>query len=67
MVLARVVVNGDLLRQLHALAVAESQLSLHQKRLSEIESKISELLPLLKKYNDLKKQLALKSNELSLF
>ncbi|KAI3817894.1 hypothetical protein L1987_11694 [Smallanthus sonchifolius] len=59
--------GGDLLRQLHALAEAESQLSLHQKRLSEIESKISELLPLLKKYNDLKKQLALKSNELSLF
>ncbi|KAF5805595.1 putative transcription factor bZIP family [Helianthus annuus] len=58
---------GDLLRQLHALAEAESELALHQKRLSEIEAKISELLPLQKKYNDLKKQLALKSNELSLF
>ncbi|KAL8217998.1 hypothetical protein R6Q57_021371 [Mikania cordata] len=59
--------GGDLLRQLHALAEAESKLSLHQKRLSEIEAKISELLPFQKKYNDLKKQLALKSNELSLF
>ncbi|KAI7750267.1 hypothetical protein M8C21_031841 [Ambrosia artemisiifolia] len=68
--------GGDLLRQLHALAEAESKLTLHQKRLSEIEAKclmchlyaqISKLLPLQKKYNDLKKQLALKSNELSLF
>ncbi|KAI3815898.1 hypothetical protein L1987_15581 [Smallanthus sonchifolius] len=70
--------GGDLLRQLHALAEAESELTLHQKRLSEIEakvnlqsylpmSKVSKLLPLHKKYNDLKIQLALKSNELSLF
>ncbi|XP_076956979.1 structural maintenance of chromosomes protein 2-1-like [Bidens hawaiensis] len=59
--------GGDLLRQLHALAEAESDLTLHQKRLSEIEAKISEILPLYRKYNDLKKQLELKSNELSLF
>lgn len=94
--------GGDLLRQLHALAQSESELTLRQKRLSEIEAKvlklilpvskllsptshaylliicykcltchvhiqISELLPLQRKYNDLKKQLALKSNELSLF
>lgn len=32
--------GGDLLRQLHALGEAESELSLHQKRLSEIESKV---------------------------
>ncbi|KAK9063288.1 hypothetical protein SSX86_017158 [Deinandra increscens subsp. villosa] len=59
--------GGDLLRQLQALAEAESELISHQKLLSEIEAKIRELLPLQKKYNDLKKQLALKSNELSLF
>ncbi|XP_076957697.1 structural maintenance of chromosomes protein 2-1-like [Bidens hawaiensis] len=59
--------GGDLLRQLHALVEAESDLTLHQKRLSEIEAKISEILPLYRKYNDLKKQLELKSNELSLF
>ncbi|KAI3517569.1 hypothetical protein L1887_16784 [Cichorium endivia] len=59
--------GGDLLRQLHALGQAESELSLHQKRLSEIESKINELLPLQKKYNDLKTQLELKSYDLSLF
>ncbi|XP_076945334.1 structural maintenance of chromosomes protein 2-1-like [Bidens hawaiensis] len=59
--------GGYLLRQLHALAEAESDLTLHQKRLSDIEAKISKILPLYRKYNDLKKQLALKSNELSLF
>ncbi|KAI3778098.1 hypothetical protein L2E82_07123 [Cichorium intybus] len=59
--------GGDLLRQLHALGQAESELSLHQNRLSEIESKINELLPLQKKYNDLKTQLELKSYDLSLF
>ncbi|CAI9295758.1 unnamed protein product [Lactuca saligna] len=59
--------GGDLLRQLHALGEAESELSIHQKRLSEIESKINELLPLQKKYNDLKTQLELKSYDLSLF
>ncbi|KAJ1376119.1 SMCs flexible hinge superfamily [Sesbania bispinosa] len=31
--------SGDLLRQLHALAEAESKLSEHQRRLSEIEAK----------------------------
>ncbi|KAL6321500.1 hypothetical protein AAG906_018469 [Vitis piasezkii] len=32
--------GGDLLRQLHALAEAESKLSIHQQKLSEIEAKI---------------------------
>ncbi|GMP69884.1 hypothetical protein CsSME_00028971 [Camellia sinensis var. sinensis] len=59
--------GGDLLRQLHALAEAESKLSIHQKRLSEIEAKISELLPLQKKFMDLKAQMELKSYDLSLF
>ncbi|KAI8005897.1 Structural maintenance of chromosomes protein 2-2 [Camellia lanceoleosa] len=59
--------GGDLLRQLHALAEAESKLSIHQKRLSEIEAEISELLPLHKKFKDLKAQLELKSYDLSLF
>ncbi|KAL7214486.1 hypothetical protein ACSBR1_026822 [Camellia fascicularis] len=47
--------GGDLLRQLHALAEVESKLSIHQKRLSEIEAE------------DLKAQLELKSYDLSLF
>ncbi|KAG5558356.1 hypothetical protein RHGRI_008323 [Rhododendron griersonianum] len=59
--------GGDLLRQLHALAEAESELSVHQKTLSVIEAKISELLPLEKKFKDLKAQLELKSYDLSLF
>ncbi|KAF5947699.1 hypothetical protein HYC85_013656 [Camellia sinensis] len=59
--------GGDLLRQLHALAEAESKLSIHQKRLSEIEAKISELLPQQKKFMDLKAQMELKSYDLSLF
>ncbi|KAA8533875.1 hypothetical protein F0562_031392 [Nyssa sinensis] len=59
--------GGDLLRQLHALAEAESEFTVHQKRLSEIEAKISELLPLQKKFKDLKAQLELKSYDLSLF
>ncbi|KAF7148659.1 hypothetical protein RHSIM_Rhsim03G0166400 [Rhododendron simsii] len=59
--------GGDLLRQLHALAEAESELSVHQKNLSAIEAKISELLPLEKKFKDLKAQLELKSYDLSLF
>ncbi|KAG5547961.1 hypothetical protein RHGRI_013599 [Rhododendron griersonianum] len=59
--------GGDLLRQLHALAEAESELSVHQKTLSVIEAKISELLPLHKKFKDLKAQLELKSYDLSLF
>ncbi|XP_059452315.1 structural maintenance of chromosomes protein 2-1 [Corylus avellana] len=59
--------GGDLLRQLHHLAEAESKLSTHQKRLSEIEAKIAELLPLQKKFMDLKAQLELKSYDLKLF
>ncbi|CAK8561036.1 unnamed protein product [Lathyrus sativus] len=59
--------SGDLLRQLHAVAEAESKLSVHQNRLSEIEAKITELLPLHKKYKDLKATLELKSHDLSLF
>ncbi|GFZ15190.1 structural maintenance of chromosomes (SMC) family protein [Actinidia rufa] len=59
--------GGDLLRKLHALAEAETELSVHQKRLSEIEAKISGLLPLQKKFKDLKAQLELKSYDLSLF
>ncbi|XP_057456951.1 structural maintenance of chromosomes protein 2-1-like [Lotus japonicus] len=59
--------SGDLLRQLDALAEANSNLSEHQKRLSEIEEKIMKLLPLQKKFKDLKAQLELKSYDLSLF
>ncbi|XP_002510963.2 structural maintenance of chromosomes protein 2-1 [Ricinus communis] len=59
--------GGDLLRLLHELAEAESDLLLHQRRLSEIEAKIMELLPLHKKFVDLKKQLELKQYDLSLF
>ncbi|KAK0585836.1 hypothetical protein LWI29_034669 [Acer saccharum] len=59
--------GGDLLRQLHRLAEAESNLLMHQKRLFEIESKINELLPLQKKFMDLKAQLELKLYDLSLF
>ncbi|KAH0979213.1 hypothetical protein GBA52_006390 [Prunus armeniaca] len=53
--------GGDLLRQLHELAETEKKLSVHQRRLTEIEAKISELLPLQKKFMDLKAQLELKS------
>ncbi|THF95126.1 hypothetical protein TEA_016992 [Camellia sinensis var. sinensis] len=35
--------GGDLLRQLHALAEVESKLSIHQKRLSEIEAELQVL------------------------
>lgn len=59
--------GGDLLRQLHHLAEAESKLCTHQKKLSGIEAKIAELLPLQKKFMDLKAQLELKSYDLSLF
>ncbi|XP_071929616.1 structural maintenance of chromosomes protein 2-1 [Coffea arabica] len=59
--------GGDLLRQLHTLAEAESKLALHQKQLSEIETKINDLLPLQRKFKDLKTQLELKSYDLSLF
>ncbi|XP_011018333.1 PREDICTED: structural maintenance of chromosomes protein 2-1-like [Populus euphratica] len=59
--------GGYLLRQLHELAEAVSNLLLHQRRLSEIEAKITELLPVHKKFVDLKKQLELKLYDLSLF
>ncbi|KAI3891938.1 hypothetical protein MKX03_031596 [Papaver bracteatum] len=59
--------DQELLRILHALAEAESKLSFHEKRLMEIENKISQLQPLQKKFMDLKSQLELKSYELSLF
>ncbi|XP_055826493.1 structural maintenance of chromosomes protein 2-1 [Solanum dulcamara] len=58
--------GGDLLRQLHALAEAESKLSFHQKRLSEIDAKINQLIPLQRKFKDLKAQLELASYDLSL-
>ncbi|KAF1899423.1 hypothetical protein Lal_00019551 [Lupinus albus] len=51
--------SGDLLKQLHDLAEAESKLLVHQRRLSEIEAK--------EKFKDLKAQLELKSYDLSLF
>ncbi|XP_077223831.1 structural maintenance of chromosomes protein 2-1-like isoform X2 [Tasmannia lanceolata] len=59
--------GGGLLRQLHALAEAESKHRIHQKRLSDIEDKIMQLLPLQKKFMNLKSQLELKAYELSLF
>ncbi|KAF5731061.1 structural maintenance of chromosomes protein 2-1-like [Tripterygium wilfordii] len=59
--------GGELLRQLHVLAESESKLAIHQKRLSEIEAKIEELLPLQKKFMDLKADLELKMYDLSLF
>ncbi|CAN1267092.1 Structural maintenance of chromosomes protein 2-2 [Linum perenne] len=59
--------GGDLLRQLHELAEAESKLELHQKTLAEIEVKIKELMPLYKQFVDQRKQLELKMYDLSLF
>ncbi|CAA6656972.1 unnamed protein product [Spirodela intermedia] len=59
--------GGELLRQLHTLAEAESKLQIHKKRLSDVEEKISQLLPLHKKFMKLKSQLDLKSYDLSLF
>ncbi|KAI3896502.1 hypothetical protein MKX03_015010 [Papaver bracteatum] len=59
--------DQELLRILHALAEAESKLSFHEKRLLDIENKISQLQPLQKKFMDLKSQLELKTYELSLF
>ncbi|KAJ6824880.1 structural maintenance of chromosomes protein 2-1-like [Iris pallida] len=59
--------GGELLRQLHELADAESELSIRQRRLSEIEDKIAEVLPHQKKFMHLKSQLELKSYDLSLF
>ncbi|KAM0926091.1 hypothetical protein ACQ4PT_003913 [Festuca glaucescens] len=59
--------GGDLLRKLHELAKAEADLSDHKDRLSIIEQKIAVLLPLHKKYTELKSQFELKSYDLSLF
>ncbi|XP_047058736.1 structural maintenance of chromosomes protein 2-1-like [Lolium rigidum] len=59
--------GGDLLRKLHELAKAEADLSDHKDRLSIIEQKIAVLLPLHKKYAELKSQFELKSYDLSLF
>ncbi|KAI3869392.1 hypothetical protein MKW92_010233 [Papaver armeniacum] len=60
-------VDQELLRILHALAEAESKLLIHEKRLLDIENKISQLQPRQKKFMDLKSQLELKTYELSLF
>lgn len=49
------------------MAEAESKLAVHQKKLSEVEAKIADLLPLQKKFTDLKAQLELKMHDLSLF
>ncbi|XP_047316147.1 structural maintenance of chromosomes protein 2-1 [Impatiens glandulifera] len=59
--------GGDLLRKLHAWASAESELSIHQMKLSEIEDKISQLLPTERMFKDLKAQLEIKQYDLSLF
>lgn len=59
--------GGELLGRLCALTDAETDLSTHQKRLSEIEAEITQLLPLQKKFNDLNNQLKLKEYELELF
>ncbi|EOA12804.1 hypothetical protein CARUB_v10025763mg [Capsella rubella] len=59
--------GGDLLRQLHELAEAESNLQGHQKRLADIEAQIRELQPLQKKFTDVNAQLELKTYDLSLF
>ncbi|GAB2265441.1 Structural maintenance of chromosomes protein 2-2 [Dionaea muscipula] len=59
--------GGDLLRNISALFHAESDLSLHQKKLSEIEAEISKLLPLQKRFIELSNQLKLKEYDLELF
>lgn len=59
--------GGELLRKLHALADTEAKLSMHQRRLSEIEAKIAKLLPIQKKFIELKSQLEIKMYDLSLF
>ncbi|EOA23418.1 hypothetical protein CARUB_v10016600mg [Capsella rubella] len=59
--------GGDLLRQLHDLAEAETKFQEHQKRLFDIEAKIKELQPLQKKFTDMKAQLELKMYDMSLF
>ncbi|KAI5063026.1 hypothetical protein GOP47_0021573 [Adiantum capillus-veneris] len=59
--------SGELLKQLHRLSVAESELAKHQARLSEVEAEIASLLPVQKKYDHLKSQSELKSYDLALF
>ncbi|KAL0918688.1 hypothetical protein M5K25_010711 [Dendrobium thyrsiflorum] len=59
--------GGELLRQLHELAEKDSELCVRQNRLSEIEGKITKLLPLHKRFMHFKSQLELKSYDLSLF
>ncbi|CAO2167414.1 unnamed protein product [Urochloa humidicola] len=59
--------RGNLLRKLNELATAEADLSDHRKRLSAIDQQISVLLPLQRRYTELKSQLELKSYDLSLF
>ncbi|CAD6228646.1 unnamed protein product [Miscanthus lutarioriparius] len=59
--------RGNLLRKLGELAKAEADLSDHEKRLSVIEQQIGALLPLQKRYTELKSQFELKSYDLSLF
>ncbi|XP_068669506.1 structural maintenance of chromosomes protein 2-1-like [Aristolochia californica] len=59
--------GGELLRQLHNLTESESKLHVHQTRLSDIENKITQILPLQKKFAHLKSQLELKEYDLALF
>ncbi|KAJ3688750.1 hypothetical protein LUZ61_017914 [Rhynchospora tenuis] len=59
--------GGELLQKLGALATAEKDLADNERRLAEIEARISELLVPHRKYNDLKKKLELKSYDLELF
>ncbi|CAH9121626.1 unnamed protein product [Cuscuta epithymum] len=59
--------GGELLRMLHAMGEAESNLAFHQKRLSEIDAQINVLRPLQQKFKELKAQFELKSYDLSLF
>ncbi|CAH9090746.1 unnamed protein product [Cuscuta epithymum] len=59
--------GGELLRMLHAMGEAESNLAFHQKCLSEIDAQINVLQPLQQKFKELKAQFELKSYDLSLF
>ncbi|KAH7423211.1 hypothetical protein KP509_12G044400 [Ceratopteris richardii] len=58
--------SGNLLKQLHRLSVAESELAKHRAKLSEVEAEIRSLLPSHKRYDQLKSQLELKSYDLAL-
>ncbi|KAJ7300253.1 hypothetical protein O6H91_Y027600 [Diphasiastrum complanatum] len=59
--------GGELLRKLHALSIAESNLKIQEAKLSEVEKEIASLLPVQKKFSHLMSQLELKSYDLSLF